>query len=275
MSLAENKALVRKVYEISNQGKLDQAFELFDPSCVFHMPMGDMTTMQERQMENMLWAAFPDLSLTIIDIIAEGDFVAYRLELRGTHHGHFMGQAPTGKKIDLTNSNWARIQDGKIMELWPTMDQLNLMQQLGLVPEQQQPNPASGEDPKAFVGTFYELLNRQEFEACRELLTPDFVSHRTTGDISAEHLINGCRLLFTSFPDLKVTVENLMAEGDRVAFQEVCAGTHLGDFMGRPPTSKSFKVINTGIWKISNGKLAEAWPTLDIANWNQQLEANE
>ncbi|HLX55642.1 MAG TPA: ester cyclase, partial [Ktedonobacteraceae bacterium] len=79
--------------------------------------------------------AIPDLTFAIDDLFAEGDRVVFRITLRGTHQGVFMGAAPTGKQITVTAIDIARLEDGKIVEHWGEMDMLGMMQQLGLIPK--------------------------------------------------------------------------------------------------------------------------------------------
>jgi predicted ester cyclase len=82
----------------------------------------------------MYLTAFPDLHLTIEDLIAEGDKVVDRQTARGTHQGTFMGIPPTGKQITVTAMNISRIVGGKIVEHWVELDTLGMLQQLGVVP---------------------------------------------------------------------------------------------------------------------------------------------
>ena len=127
------------------------------------------------------------------------------------------------------------------------------------------------ENNKATLRRFYKLFNQKKLDKCNELVASEFVSHRTTGDISREDLINGSEMLITAFPDFKATIEHLVAEGDMIAYREICTGTHKGEFMGIAPTGKKIEIINTSILKIIDGKWAEAWPTLDLMRLMQQL----
>jgi predicted ester cyclase len=129
------------------------------------------------------------------------------------------------------------------------------------------------EENKAALFHFYELFNQKKFDKCNELVAPDFISHRTTGDISREDLISGSEMLVTAFPDLTITIERIVAEGDMIAYREICWGTHKGEFMGIAPTGKKIEMINTSILKMIDGKWAEAWPTLDHMRFMQQLGA--
>ncbi|HEY97555.1 MAG TPA: ester cyclase [Dehalococcoidia bacterium] len=129
------------------------------------------------------------------------------------------------------------------------------------------------EENKATLLHFYELFNQNKPDKCNELVAPEFISHRTTGDISREDLIKGITMLFTAFPDFKATIEHLVAEGNMIAYREICIGTHKGEFMGIAPTRKRVEMINTSILKIIDGKWVEAWPTLDLMRLMQQLGA--
>jgi predicted ester cyclase len=79
--------------------------------------------------------AFPDMRLTIEDIIAEGETVIARWSCRGQHKGELNGIAPTGKQVAFTGVTIARFAGGKMVEGFVNWDALGLMQQLGVVPE--------------------------------------------------------------------------------------------------------------------------------------------
>jgi predicted ester cyclase len=136
MSIEENKAVVNKIYDLCNQGNIEAAYEHYAPECICHMPDGDMSVAQVRDFDAVLFNAFPDITLTILDIISEGDKVAFRVNIKGTNTRELMGNPPTGKKLDMINSNWARVLDGKLVEFWVTMDRLSMIQQLGGIPGQ-------------------------------------------------------------------------------------------------------------------------------------------
>ena len=137
MSIKENKALIRRAYELMNRRELDAYFELLSPDYIeHHTTMGDSSLEQIIQGVPTFFTAFPDIHATIEDMLAEGDRVAIRVIWRGTHKGDFMGIAPTGNKIEMTNTAIFRIADGKWAETWATTDDLRLIQQLGVIPKQ-------------------------------------------------------------------------------------------------------------------------------------------
>lgn len=81
-----------------------------------------------------LRAGVPDLQETIEDLLAEGDRVAYRVTLRGTHLGELLGIPATGRTIAVAGIVIDRIADGKIVEEWNQSDLLGLMRTLGAIP---------------------------------------------------------------------------------------------------------------------------------------------
>jgi steroid delta-isomerase-like uncharacterized protein len=88
-----------------------------------------------KQVVGMFSTAFPDLEHTVDEMIAEGTTVAARWTVRGTHRGDFQRIAPTGKPVNLSGTTVHHMTDGKISETWLTLDNLELLQQLGAVPQ--------------------------------------------------------------------------------------------------------------------------------------------
>jgi predicted ester cyclase len=87
-----------------------------------------------KQLIAMFRTAFPDLLCTIEDEIVQGDKVAAYWTMRGTHKGLFLGNSPTNKPIVVQGLIYARIENGQVIESWTMIDQMGVLQQLGLVP---------------------------------------------------------------------------------------------------------------------------------------------
>jgi steroid delta-isomerase-like uncharacterized protein len=133
----QNKAIVRRIYdEVINKGNLALFDQLVAPDVIEHEALPGFASDREgvKQFFTMFRAAFPDLHFTAEDMIAEGDKVATRITVNGTHKGEFMGIAPTGKQITMTGIDILRFADGKVVEHWGNTDDLGMMQQLGVVP---------------------------------------------------------------------------------------------------------------------------------------------
>ena len=132
----ENKALIRRYWQASNEHNVDILDELTTTDYVQHETTGDLNLQELKASNTMIIAAFPDITATIDDIIAEGDRVVVRMHISGTHKGEYRGIPPTGKIAVITEMGIYRISEGKIAEGWSLYDALGLMQQLGAIPLQ-------------------------------------------------------------------------------------------------------------------------------------------
>lgn len=154
MSTAANKALVRRVFEEGfNQGKIELVDELIAADFVDHGAapgLPDTGPESFRQTVMLFRSAFPDMHVTIDDMIAEGDRVVTRGHWNGTHRGSFFGIPGTGKQFSLTSTDILRIEQGRVVEHWGNEDDLGMLQQLGILAQMaeamQQPATVSEDD---------------------------------------------------------------------------------------------------------------------------------
>ena len=134
---ADYKGIVMHFYDdVLSQGKLDQADKYLAMNAIEHDPSADPKLSAIDNLKawlKMFRGAFPDLKITIEDVITEGDRVVVRSRMTGTNTGEFMGMKATGKKIDIEGVDIMRIADGKFVEHWVYMDSMILMQQLGMM----------------------------------------------------------------------------------------------------------------------------------------------
>jgi steroid delta-isomerase-like uncharacterized protein len=130
----------------------------------------------------------------------------------------------------------------------------------------------STEDNKALVRRFYEegVHNPALFD---ELLAPTYVLHFPGGPpISGIEQAKQLMAVYTSaFPDLQLTTEDMVAEGDKVAIRNTWHGTHQGAFQGLPPTGKHVTFTGSDFFRFEGGKIAEQWADLDALGLMQQL----
>lgn len=131
----KNKRLAgRFPREVATAGNTDRIDELCTEDVIEHSPMGERRGREELKAQSRaIHAAFPDVTVTVEDAVAEGEMVAQRLTFRGTHEGMFMGIEPTGNEVEIANMLFTRIRDGKIAERWLLPDTFGLVQQLGVV----------------------------------------------------------------------------------------------------------------------------------------------
>ena len=135
-----NKALTLRYWEeVANKGNLDLIEEICAPDYVCHEVDQDICGPEGvRQFIFMLRAAFPDLHVTVEDVIAEGDKIVQRWTGRGTHQGELMGIPPTGNRVSVAGITISRFKDGKVSEEWEVYDMMGMMQQLGAIPSSEQ-----------------------------------------------------------------------------------------------------------------------------------------
>jgi steroid delta-isomerase-like uncharacterized protein len=133
----DNKALMRRSYgEVWAKGNLAVAKELVADSFVDHMPMPDQRPGRDGHNDAVLAirGAFPDLQLSVEEILGEGDRMVGRWTMIATHSGELMGIPATGKPVELQGIDIVRIADGQIVEMWHIEDVLGLLIQIGVVP---------------------------------------------------------------------------------------------------------------------------------------------
>lgn len=137
MSNEDNKTLIRRFYEeVFNKKNLAALDEFYAPDHIDHtLPPGlPVSPEGTRQAISTMLQGFPDLRITIEDMIAEGDKVVTRFTTHGTQQGGLGGIPSTGKQVAVSTIEITRIAGGKIVEDWGLDDRLGMLQQLGLVP---------------------------------------------------------------------------------------------------------------------------------------------
>jgi predicted ester cyclase len=137
------------------------------------------------------------------------------------------------------------------------------------------------EENKRLVRNFFEeVWNNKNLDLLDEVYSPDFVLHALWQNTSAggaieAHGIEPAKKVIggwlAGFPDMTVTVDDQVAEGDRVGSRHTSTGTHTETFMGMAPTGKKATITGMTITRIENGKMAEAWTAWDALGMFEQL----
>ncbi len=138
MSVENNKAVAQRIYDAINQGNLDLFDELISADFVEHEEFPGLPSIGPEAPKaalGMFRAAFPDLRFTPNEMIAEGDRVAVRATMTGTHQGEFMGIPPTTKSCNVQVFDILEFRGDKATAHWGVMDQVAMMEQLGITPE--------------------------------------------------------------------------------------------------------------------------------------------
>jgi steroid delta-isomerase-like uncharacterized protein len=137
-SIEENKRLAARPHEeVFNQGNLDAADGIFSSDFAQyepHLPPLPRGPEGVKRLASMLRAAFPDLQLRLDETVAEGDNVVHHWTFQGTHQGEFNGISATGRRVVISGIDIWRVRDGKLTENQQIVDNLSLLEQLGVVP---------------------------------------------------------------------------------------------------------------------------------------------
>ena len=130
------------------------------------------------------------------------------------------------------------------------------------------------EKNKALVRHYLEeIYNKKNVAAIDELMAPNLIVHAYGPPSDRESYKQSVSMLLTGFPDYHLTVEDVVAEGDKVAVHFTWRGTHKGQFAGIAPTGKQVKVTAMTIHRIADGKVVETWGLVDRLGHMQQLGA--
>ena len=310
MSLAEarpagdererNKDVYRQFVEgMVNSGDFSLVPDLYAPDYVDHnAPPGAPPGLAGVESTMMLFrTGFPDVHFTIDEMVAEGDLVGTRVTGTGTNTGSFLGMPPSGKTATWTSKGIFRVVDGKITEHWGLPDLLALLGQIGALPPGAQlpapeiPPPARPDYPiadptdpallarnKAVTRRVYEDgFSAGNLAACKEFVAPDYCDHPPARFfqvpvVGPESLEGAVRVFRDGFPDLQDTVQELVAEGSRVVARTLWEGTHLGEFVGVPPTGKRVVITGINFFRIGEeGMIVERFGSFDALGMMQQL----
>jgi steroid delta-isomerase-like uncharacterized protein len=135
--MADYKEMAQRWYaEVMNEGNEDVIEELCAPNFVDHDPLPGTSPDRDglHDFVKQVRTAFPDLDARVDDVLVEGDEIAVRATIRGTHEGDFMGISATGKKVEVANYDFVRFENDQAAEHWGTIDSAALMEQLGAAP---------------------------------------------------------------------------------------------------------------------------------------------
>ena len=132
------------------------------------------------------------------------------------------------------------------------------------------------EENKALFRRFIdEVMGNKNLAVLDELIAPDFVDHNPMPGTAGgrEGMKQGMTMFFAAFPDLKSTIGEMIAEGDKVVGVMTTTGTHKGDLMGIPASGKQVSFSEIHMVRIANGKAVEHWGLADDMAMMQQIGA--
>ncbi len=288
-STEKNKVVTRWLIEAAwNEGDLEAISDFIAPEFILHsVPLvGDLPGVVGYTMFAIgSLSAFPDTHFTIEDVVAAEDMIALRVLRTGTHLGDLNGIPPTGASVSERAIVIYRMSDGKAVEGWMQYDALGLLVQLGLIPPMGPPNftwgtpstasgdPGTPEENVVIASRDpLEVWNQKDFSVIPDVFGEGFVGHYDMSTVvgleALQEYIPGNLL---AFPDFRVTIHDIFAEGNLVAFRATASATHLGPFGPVAATGLPWTVDALVIRRIADGKIVELWQLNDMLSLLTQI----
>jgi predicted ester cyclase len=248
-----------------------------------------------------IFAAFPDITLTIDLLFAENDFVIERASAKATHSGVYNNIQPTGRPYHWHETHIYRLKEGKIIEHFPELRLEKLLWQINgkgngfIAPSKSalsgfialimggltkyykntnRQNLTEIEYNKSVVSRYvHEFKNQQKFTIFPKLFASEFIHHFNfpgrTNKMSS--FISVGQTFLSAFPDVKVDLQQLLAEGDLVAERNNVTATHKGSFDGIKSTNKKVYWTEIHIYRLKNGKIIENFPAVNFERILMQI----
>jgi steroid delta-isomerase-like uncharacterized protein len=120
-----------------------------------------------------------------------------------------------------------------------------------------------------------EGFNRGDWTVCESTLADDYTARYGAGEranVGRDHYVRVCRMLRRSFPDVAITIEDLVVESDKIVNRYVERGTLTGEaFLGIEPAGQRYEKPGTTVYRVAEGRLAESWGVEDTLGWFRQL----
>ena len=127
------------------------------------------------------------------------------------------------------------------------------------------------EENKAIVRSLVAAMDRGDVSVMDTLCAPDVAAHFMDRELNLAQIKEAATSFNAAFPDLRHTIEDLIAEGDRVVLRARDRATHLGAYKGIAATGKSVEFETIAIYRVANGKIAEVWQQMDVEALMKQL----
>jgi steroid delta-isomerase-like uncharacterized protein len=131
------------------------------------------------------------------------------------------------------------------------------------------------EENKAIVRRLVEAMDRGDLSVIDSLFASDVSAHFMDIKLNLSQIKEAAAGFNAAFPDLRHTIEDLIAEGDRVVLRARDRGTHRGPYRGIPATGRPVEFDTIAIYRIENGKVAEVWQQMDVQALMKQLRSGE
>ena len=280
MGIEENKEVRRKAIAAANNGDFNEMLELAHPDNVWHQSRNkDYKAKEVVAGLSMFREIIPDQHCEIINMVAEGDIVVIHQIDTGTVQGEIMNTPPTGRQFASESILIDRFKDSKSVEVWEFRDRFDLYQQWGVIPsleeiQRLQKQKQTEEANKKLIQEYYdEVINKADYTNIDKYLHDDFGGETSLGEVSAkEKHIQHFEIPRAVTPDMHITINRMIAEGNSVVIHITTTGTHTGiDAYGKPASGKKMSISGINIYDFKDGKIVKGTAVGDMLGLCQQL----
>lgn len=290
----ELKVKIIRLYDELNRNNMDVLYEVMDPHFIAH---GETMGLDPSDKDHLAavargiqWAkwVFPDLYVSVDDVVAEGEKVVARLTWRGTVSQEVYGVPPNGQTIEWTGIAINRFENGKIVERWFNSDEMGMMRGMGLLPPMggAAPADAGGAQPEAaaqpaaaaapaapmgeqerrnveVVRQFYEgIFNTGDVSHLKDVMVEDFIDHGEAlfGSPHGRPILEqGIAAVHGMFPSMSVQIDDIIAEGEMVGVRGTMTMKMTHDWLGKPASGQDLTWKGLSIFRVVDGKIVERY----------------
>lgn len=289
-----NKELVRNWIDFGWNQKKDQAVEVFfAEDFMGYDPYEGRVWGRDgvASLRRAFLRAFPDLEVRLDDQVAEGDLVIARVTATGTHRGELLGVPATGRRVTIPAMMQFRIEDGTFREAWRHWDAFGAIQQVGGLdfadlPYVERDLPASPETHPGILESERELnkaavrclvdglWNPEGGDLVNGLVLQDskFLDADTPPGRGPAGWRSWAEMLGGFFSPVSVHIDDLIADGDKVAYRFSLEAMNIGSWLGFSPTRSTVSAGGIVIARMSLGCCIEAWQVWDVLRVHKQIE---
>ena len=234
--------------------------------------------------------AVPDLAYSVEEMVADGDRLATRWSAAGTHEGPLLSVEPTGEPVRLCGLRIDRLEEGRFAETWLLLEQWSLLRQIAGIDSPtavstvgrvsstpvvtQLSAPAENEEvARAMVSAVWNRGRRDRLE---QLLGDGFVLFLDSeaDRHGAEAYWEFVSTYRAAFPDLELTIEDTVSQGDKIVLRLTLRGTHEGPLLGVEPTGRAVAVDRLVVYHRDDGRITETGIVEDTLGLLRQLGAS-
>jgi predicted ester cyclase len=271
-------AVIDRWLEMYNRADVSQADEILAPDFIPHMPALLGIVDRASYLAKVVTPGVQYTHITLQDLFGGDDMLVGRFTITAVW--------PSTRPYINTAIVFFRFKNGQIAEEWWDLDFRGVLEQVGQLPptratyEWSSPSLATGEPGRpqqnATLAHFaIQAINTQNFLLLDHIFSANYVYHNVVVPYAHDRVSNKAfmKTMFIAFPDQRLTIEDIVVSGDRVAVRSTITGTQLGPFGALPATGRHVRYTSTTIFRIADGRIVEWWDSFDALALMKQLTA--